>query len=190
MPLTALLERFDTGDGQKTEAATPSDDWRAGHAAGLAEGATIAATKHAVLRDDLVQSVADFGFAFAEARAHMLASLTPLLTAVCDLVLPAATQSILVARVMSLLGDAAAHDLNRPLHLCVAEGDLAAIRTALAGQHLPHLRLSADPNLAAGQVCLMQGGQETVLNVPALISAIGAALQVPVEETRLRSEHG
>jgi hypothetical protein len=181
MVRSPLLERFDDLASDPHVPGPPSDDWQAGHAAGLAEAESSLALKQTVLRDALVQSVADIDFHFAEARAHLLGSLGPLFRAIADGLIPGLIQP---------LQDAAARDLSRPIHICLSPDDLPAVERAVTGLHMPKLRLTADGGLAPGQACLMAGAAETVLDVPALISAIRAALDSLARDSDQRSKHG
>jgi hypothetical protein len=190
MVRSPLLERFDDLASDPHVPGPPSDDWQAGHAAGLAEAESSLALKQTVLRDALVQSVADIDFHFAEARAHLLGSLGPLFRAIADGLIPGLIQPLLVARIAADLQDAAARDLSRPIHICLSPDDLPAVERAVTGLHMPKLRLTADGGLAPGQACLMAGAAETVLDVPALISAIRAALDSLARDSDQRSKHG
>jgi phage tail protein X len=190
MSRSPVLERFDQLSDHPLGPMSASGEWRAGHAAGLAEAATAAAARQDLLRDNLVQAVADLKFNFAEARAHLLGALTPLFRTLAETVLPDIAQASLAPQVVDHLCRAAEADMNRPVHLCLSPEDIPVVETALARSHLPLLRVTADHGLAAGQACLMSGTAETVLDTPALCAAIRASLLALQDETDERTRHG
>jgi len=168
MTAIAFLEDFEVAPPPPGPADGPSDDWRAGREAGLAEAAEYAATEQALLTETLVQAVADAAFDHAQARAAVWGGLGPLFTDVVTRFLPDLADAAFVPRIVAHLTDAARADADATLTVHVAPTRVAAVTHALAVLAGRGVACRSDPTLGDGQAMFRVADTETALDLDAL----------------------
>lgn len=174
MTHVCLLESFDS-PAAAVEATGPSLEWVAGHVVGFAEGRAAAAAEQGRFSAEIVQSLADLSFSYAEARGHLLLSLRPLFTVLMDRFLPGLVREGLAAHLAYLLRQAAVQDLQVPIDLCVHPDHIAGLRDIIGQAGMP-LNLRGDRTLSHGQAQLSSVEGETMLDLDELLSATREAL--------------
>lgn len=186
------LESFDLPDKlpDPTVIAEPTAEWRAGHAAGLAQGQAIAAAVQSDLTAEMAQCFADMGFGFAEARLQLLSGLKPLFGAIINRVLPGLSQSALAAQVVDLLYRAAAQDSRVPLELLVNPDRIDGLTSLLPYAVGMPVILVADPSVGLDQAVLRASQSETLLDVGTVLAGVQAALEAIFETTDERTNYG
>lgn len=186
------LESFDLPDKlpDPTVIAEPTAEWRAGHAAGLAQGQAIAAAVQSDLTAEMAQCFADMGFGFAEARLQLLSGLKPLFGAIINRVLPGLSQSALAAQVVDLLYRAAAQDSRVPLELLVNPDRIDGLTSLLPYAVGMPVILVADPSVGLDQAVIRASQSETLLDVGTVLAGVQAALEAIFETTDERTNYG
>ncbi len=184
-----FLEAF---DAPPPEAAGPSHspDWREGYAEGILAGQAQAAAREAHLSDEIVQSISDLSFTYAEARTQVLTSLEPLFRSILERLMPELVRHMLLPHILQELMTAAHVDSESPIELTISPQDEPALKRALMGAMPLPLQLATLPGLEAGQVMLAHRGIETALDLEGLITGIEAVLNALFDETARRSRHG
>ena len=170
-----LLESFDVALSP-AEPAGPSDDWLAGHAAGLAEAEANLAARQDLLGDEMVQSLADLVFTRAAARVHVLAGLQPLFHALITQVLPALSRTDFAPQVAALLAEAAARDTARPIRLALHPDQCAPFAPMLRQVPADTVNLLADPALKLHEARIATDSGETAFDGDHLREAAATAL--------------
>lgn len=177
------LESFDdpraaSRMSEPAEPEGPGEDWRAGHAQGLAEGEARARAareaEEAALSQALVTALEEAAWTYAEARAAVLGSLRPLLDAMMTRVLPEAAALSLVPRLLDVVEAAAATDSRAPVVIHVAPGLVTTVRAALP-LGAP-ATVVADAAMGPGAARLSLGEAETLLDPEACLGAVAEAL--------------
>lgn len=184
-----LLESFDTAPLPPVESG-PSEDWRNGHAAGLAEGRAAAAAEHRRLTAEAVQALADLAFGFRETEIQVLARLSPLFRALADSIVPQVMQATLGLVLAEAIDDAAAADAARPAVLQAHPDDCDGIGDAVRGLPGHPFEVRPDPRLPRGQVLLTTGMGATSFDFDRLNRDIAAALEALCGPAEERFAHG
>ena len=188
MARPAFLEAFEVLDGGAPSA--PSDDWIAGHAAGLAEATANLQTDQTLLTRELVQTLSDMAFGYREAMAHLTASLGPLFQQLLENFVPEFARVTLVPTLVEALVEAAAFDLGAPISLAVSPDQHATVAKAVAGMQTLQLYLTADPSLASGQAVLTHKHGEVLIDFDSLIVQSQQILAALLDTQTQRSDHG
>lgn len=184
----AVLESFDLP--VDTAAAAPSDDWLAGHRAGVDEGRAAALAQNHALKSDTAQALSDLVFSFREAQNHLLSRLAPLFRAISDQVVPEVLRQTLGLVLAEELQAAAEADCRAPLTLRVPPADLAPVAAVLEALPLGGLALRPDSRLSEGQILLDRGGTDTSFDFNRLSADIASALAALTDETVRSDLHG
>jgi hypothetical protein len=184
-----LLEPFDAPD---TTSGAPehSADWLAGHAEGVLAGLAQAMAQDARLSDEVVQTLSDMAFTYAETRTQVLASLGPLFRSLLDRFLPELVRQMLLPHILEQILTAAQVDSQRPLRLSVSPGVFRALATTLSGPMPMPVILTADAQLGDGSAIMSHGDNETALDLDGLAAGITEVLQALFDETTERKNHG
>jgi len=183
-----LLESFDSPDNAM-ESAGPSPDWATGHLVGLAEGRALALSEQGRLSSDIVQSLADMSFGYAEARRHLLLSLRPLFMVLMDKFLPALVSDGLATQIVDLLQRTATEDLLTPIELHVHPDHVAGLQDLIRQAAMP-ITLRGDPRLGLGQAQMSSTDGETLLDLDELLGATRGALSAIFFTPEQRVHHG
>ena len=173
-----LLESFDAREGPIHEAREllPSSDWIDGHAQGLADGQAEAAAAQTALSAEIVQTLADLAFGYAEARTHILQGLKPLFAAMINRILPGLAEAAFATQLIRMLQDVAERDSALPAELSVNPARIDGLTALLPFAVGAPVVLVADPAIGIDQAVLRSGRAETALDVGAIIAGMQAAL--------------
>lgn len=181
MPLR--LETFGADDQPAVAAAVPepTDEARLsayddGYSAGWDDALAARDDEVARCRDAVGQNLQTLGFAYHEARAHVLQSLRPLLEAMVAQLLPRLAAEALPPMVADVLMALAADCADRPVILRVHPHARSAIESFLTPQTSLPIDLVEDAALAPGQVVLQAGSAGARIDLDGAIAEIGAAL--------------
>lgn len=188
MAKPAFLEAFEVVEGGASEA--PSDDWIAGHAAGIAEAIASSQSDQSALSNDLVQALADMSFGYQEALSHMAQSLEPLFRQLIEKFVPGFAQEMLVPVICNALIEAARSEISAPIRLAVSSSQHDAVAKALGRITDLPFSLRADPTLTSGQAALHSGAGETLIDLDALMSQSQGILSALFDTQTQRSDHG
>ncbi|MGZ9812537.1 hypothetical protein ACXN5S_18905 [Pseudoroseicyclus sp. H15] len=195
MAQAALLEDFDAAPPAPPPVAPeptgPSPDYLEGLADGRAAAEEEAAARRDAAAEELAQILQAMDFTFVEARAHVLASLRPLVTMLAEQLLPALAEAARLPALIDLVMQAAEADSRAPLQLTLSPGLHAALAPQLPLSGGPPIDCRADPSLPEGRALLMTAaGRGTALDYSDYLAGLQAALAALAEEKTMRIEHG
>lgn len=191
MPKPAQLEVFETGQHTiSQEPAGPTEDWQNGHAAGFEEARVLAEADANALGAEIVQSLSDMSFGFAEARAAVLQQLEPLFDALISKFLPEFAAQSMVPMIRDRLMAIAADAIDRPLTLSVPPDQIVAVSDLLA--EAPNLPFTArsDPTLGSGQALVSAADHEEMIDLGAVLAVAQETLSALADTPQERSQNG
>jgi hypothetical protein len=169
----ARLLRFEPFDDRPvTVDPGPTEDWRAGHAQGLAEAAAAAQLSEAATAEAALAALGDLAFTWAEARGAVLGALVPFFRALSERLLPDLAADAFMLHLVAELSQSAAADVPPAPGLALAPDDVARVMPLLDAAQLAGIRLTPDPALAPGQARILRGNGGTALDMPALVAAL------------------
>ncbi|MEL7211297.1 MAG: flagellar biosynthesis protein [Pseudomonadota bacterium] len=122
------------------------------------------------------QTLSDLSFTLAEAKAHTLAALRPLMEQLASSILPAMAQSSLAPLIVEKVLAVAENSMETELTLRIAPEDRGAIEEALEGHSELPLRLVDEATLMGGQATLDLGAIHHQIDLPALTVEIETAV--------------
>jgi flagellar assembly protein FliH len=197
MPARLRLEVFDTAPEPAAapapvsgaEAVSDADEralgaFENGYKAGWDDAAAALDDAAAQARAEAARALQALAFTHADARAHVVAALEPLLRAMVARLLPAIARDALVPQIAAVLAGCAAGAAEAPLELVVAPAMRPAVAALLAERADPPVHLVEDPALGAGQAWLRQGAGETRIDLDAVAAQIAALIADFFDEQR------
>jgi len=187
---TLVLEDFATGtpaaEPATGDTGAPAADraaiYEEGYRAGWDDAAASERESLAHVGADFARTLQDLSFGFHEARAHVLASVAPLLRLITGQLLPdlarARFAETLVATAEPLFEAAA----DRPVEIVVAPANRAAVEALLGGHGDVPVTLTVEPSLGPGQAYLRgadseAGAGETALDLDASLARLSEAVE-------------
>lgn len=182
------LESFDA-PGAMTPALAPpaeAEGYQDGYAAGAA--ATEAALKMTQdhLREELVAAVQAAGLTLQDVQKDLVASVTPLLNAILNQVMPATLAPALYENLRQLVTQALAADAQTQLTLRIAPEHLEPVRQVLRDIAEPPIQVCEDPSLNGAAAWVVTPRGETALDMDAALATIRTHLEalqtVPTSE--------
>ncbi len=182
------LESFDA-PGAMTPALAPpaeAEGYQDGYAAGAA--ATEAALKMTQdhLREELVAAVQAAGLTLQDVQKDLVASVTPLLNAILNQVMPATLAPALYENLRQLVTQALAADAQTQLTLRIAPEHLEPVRQVLRDIAEPPIQVCEDPSLNGAAAWVFTPRGETALDMDAALATIRTHLEalqtVPTSE--------
>lgn len=159
--------------------------YEAGHAAGLAE----AAARTDALDIELIQTLQEIHFGYAEAHAALLAELRPVLRAIVASVLPPLVDAGFIDHVTGLLEETAKAQLDPAPRVTVHPDRLPAVEAAVA-QSQTGVTVSADAGLAAHAASVRLGEGAAAIDLTRLVARISAVCDDYFTLTTERTAHG
>jgi flagellar biosynthesis/type III secretory pathway protein FliH len=168
----------------------PSEEWQEGHAAGYEEARVLFEADAARVSVELVQTLSDMGFGYAEAQADLLNGLVPLCDALIAQFLPEFARQALVPVIRDQLVEVAAAGLDEPLLLSVAPDQIVAISDALAAESHLNFTARSDPSLGAGQALISASHSERLVDLDAVLALAKETLMALVKNSEERSQNG
>lgn len=186
------LEVFETDDDTVvTRLAAIEDARRAafeeGRAAGRAEAEAEARSARALAEAEAVRCLQDLSFTFHEARAHVLAALSPLFHQIATPLLPAIARETLAPMIAGVLEPMAEGMADAPIRLAFHPEASEAVERLAAECPFP-LTTLRDEGLPAGAVRLRLGEVETGVDLTRATHEITAAIRgffAPQEQERM-----
>ena len=147
-----------------------------GYTAGWDDAVAAQDADSAKLRADLARNLEDLSFTYAEARAHVLQAMEPLLRDMVAKVLPTIAQETLAPIVLETLRPLAEEMAGAAITVVVNPANRHTVETLLStGRTLP-LTFVEEPSLVEGQVYLRMGDAESRIDLDGVIAAIGRAV--------------
>ncbi|MCG3269093.1 hypothetical protein [Yoonia sp. I 8.24] len=185
MPQQLALESFEQ---HSDDAAAPSAEFEAGYEEGYAAAIATAKGNQNALGDAFVQAISDVEFSHAEARAHILKSLTPLFTTVIEKLLPQLSYDSFGLLIVQAIYEAAQHDTAKLPVLQIHPNQRQAVET-VAHEHGLEITITEDPTLASHAAWIGQARGETYLNVDSLLTETSATLSAIFEANKRMNSH-
>jgi len=178
------LEVFDPAEPEDEAAPVSRDEiddlrlsaYERGYAAGYEDAQRQAQTERDAHAARIAAGVEALNFGYHEARAHMLDGLVPLLRAMVGALLPGVARAAVLPVVVEQLLPLAASRIDRPLVLRVPAGMEADYRAAFEGLVLPPLTLVESPELGPDQAELVDGTEDSLIDLTAARAAIETAI--------------
>ncbi|WP_281981082.1 hypothetical protein [Thalassorhabdomicrobium marinisediminis] len=150
----------------------PSRDFTKGFEAGLAQASEALAAQKLTDLTAIQAVLSDMQFGYTEARLQLLEQIRPLLTQVAETVLPAVLKDTFAQHLSDTIYQTIDATMPDAVSLSVAPSTIEEIRTAL-----PALAVVADADLDPGQAIITRPDTRTMIDTPALLDALNAALQ-------------
>lgn len=142
------------------------------------------------LAADLGRNLQDLSLTFQDARAHLLASLEPLLRDMVTKVLPALARDNLARIVLEQLLPVADAAVPTGVRVVAHPVSLPQIRALLsAGVTIP-LEFCEEPSLGEAQVYLRFADSETRIDIDSVIEAIRAAITTYFSTSQQEAQNG
>lgn len=172
MTRPATLEVFEFGATQAlVNTLGPSEEWQDGHANGFAEAQSMLGADSSRVREELLQAISDMSFGYAEAKAEILQSLSPLFEALIKTFVPDLARASLIPLIQDCLLAAATDAAQTPLVVCVPPQDVVALTDLLAMDGTLPFTAKSDPALAPGQALVSAGQAEQMIDLSAVLDA-------------------
>ncbi|MFN2307947.1 MAG: hypothetical protein ABR504_13285 [Paracoccaceae bacterium] len=160
-----------------------------GYAAGFAAAKVAAEAAQAALAADLVQSIQDHQFGFAEAQRALFMQLEPLFQAIVEQVLPVLVDAAFAERVTAMLTDATKTHLDTPLVLQVHPSQIPGV-SAVLSRHPIDVTVTPDPDCAPHAAKLGTGTGAINLDLSRLVTEIGQLCDDFFSLANERTAHG
>lgn len=122
------------------------------------------------------QTLSDLSFTLAEAKAHTLAAMRPLMEQLATNILPRIAHSSLAPLIVEKILAVAETSMETELSLRIAPEDRGSIEDALEGHGELPLRLIDEVTLVSGQANLDLGAIQHQIDLPALSAEIATAV--------------
>ncbi|TCM87073.1 flagellar biosynthesis protein [Rhodovulum steppense] len=158
-----------------------------GYKAGWDDAAAAEAESHARITADFAKTLQEMSFSYHEARAHMLAALGPLLSAMVERVLPQIAAAGFARTVVETAMQLAETQAERPVRIRVCPENRAALEGLIATDPGLPLAVVEDDTLGPGQALVSAGTVENEIDIDGMLSALRTALDdflTTQEETR------
>ncbi len=152
--------------------AGPSEEWLAGHAQGLADAAAAAAQARSAREEAALSALGDVSFAWAEARATVLASLVPFFRMLTERLIPELAAGAFPLHLIETLARTVADDVASVPEIGLAPADAQAVMPLLAAAGFGAVRIVPDSTLQPGEARLRQSSLTTALDTSALVGAL------------------
>jgi flagellar biosynthesis/type III secretory pathway protein FliH len=148
-----------------------------GYAAGWDDAVGAQSDDAARLKSEVARSVQAMAFGFQEARAHLLKSLAPLISAMVGGLLPDVARASLAPTVVDLLMPMAEALTDTPVTILLHPRARENIEALLLNAPGLPVTLVEDRNLGEGQVYLKSADTETLIDLDRATAEITAAIR-------------
>jgi flagellar biosynthesis/type III secretory pathway protein FliH len=180
-----LLESFDD--------VPPSDPvdqaYDLGFRDGQAAAQDLARSDQNRLSEELVQSIRDLEFSFAEARADLTAALAPVFDAICNKLFPAIIDEVYARKIAEIISTAAQRQTPDRFQLAVHPDQCAAVQSAAVILGLD-LAVVPDDELGAYAARLGHAEAAELFDAASLLAEVAAILQTMTHPTERNRVHG
>lgn len=147
----------------------------AGYSAGWEDAVAAQSADQSRMQADLARNFQALAFTYHEARGHVLHALHPLLNQIVGRVLPALARESLPAVVLETLMPMAERLADAPMKLVLNPIARPAVEALLARATGLPIAIEDEPTLNEGQVYLLCGTDETVVDLDRAVAEITAA---------------
>ncbi len=185
MPQQLALESFEQ---HQDEATAPSAEFEAGYEEGYAAAVATAKGNQDALGDAFVQAISDVEFSHAEARAHILESLSPLFNTVITKLLPQLSYDSFGLLIVQAIYEAAQHDTTKLPVLQIHPSQRQAVESA-AREHGLEITINEDSTLSSHAAWIGQDRGETYLDVDSLLKETSETLRAISEANKRMNDH-
>ncbi len=158
-----------------------SDDWHAGYAAALAAAEAERKSADAVLRDRLMQTIADLRFDHAAARQDVLRGLAPFFRALSHRLFPSLGARVLAETIAAELEQLAATFSEARPTLTVSPANMEIVSLHLG--EMPGLILASDDALSPSEAVISTRDRTIAIDGAAIEDAIDSALSALGDQT-------
>lgn len=192
MALMLRLEDFDEPAAGAREAAPLPQDLP-GYEAGFEDGLQAARAEQNGIDAELVQTLNDMAFGFAEARQHLIHSLVPLFQALVDQLLPQVIDTTFRLHLIDALTALTRQRVSAPIRLIVHPDQVDAVAALLPSVSGLEVDLHHDAEVGPHGALISQGPVESLLEIDDLIQEIHrilSALTDPSEPQQKDATHG
>lgn len=180
------LESF---DGSGSNPKRPSPDFQSGYEQGFDAATELASADATALKEQLVHAIADIEFGFEEARAELLHSFRPLLSAISNQLLPAMVAASFGPALFDAVKLAVETGTSGGPTLFVHPTQRQAIEQLFADQKLA-IRISDDNTLSENSAWIDCVEKETFLDADSLIAQIKDTLSALTHSDNRIDRHG
>jgi flagellar biosynthesis/type III secretory pathway protein FliH len=177
------LESFDASTVEQTG---PSQSFEQGFVEGHAAGIAAAKAEQDMLRQEVVQSLADLEFKFNEARGEFIYSLAPFFEGLIEKVFPRLARDHFSEQIAAIMVQVAEKASVTKLHVKVHQSQRQAILSAVSESGI-ELTIEDDANLSETAALIRHEQHEILVDFDQLITEIGTVL-LAVRNTDHRSE--
>ncbi len=147
-----------------------------GFRAGWDDAVAAADSEAQTLRDTLAGNLADLSFTYAEAHRHVLIAIEPLLRDMVGKVLPAVARDAIAPMVLEQVMPVARELAGTPIDIVANRATGALLAPIVAAAPGIPLRIVEEPTLGDGQCHLRFADRERLIDLDAVIAAIGEAV--------------
>jgi len=161
-----------------------------GYAAGWEDATQAASQSQDKLDATMAHNLEDLGFTYHEARAHVMRSLTPLLSGILKKLLPRMVRDSLDARIMEELGSMAERSADAPIELLVCPSDAEQLGAVVARITTLPLKIVPEVTVPPGQIFLRIGNVEREIDLEGAMASIGQALSALDTLNKETAKHG
>ncbi len=148
-----------------------------GYKSGWDDAIRQASDEHAQIGEEFARNLRELGFTYHEARAHVIASMEPLVEAFIDALFPAFAADAIKHHITGLMHDHAEAASGQPMLLRVPPADAETLAQIMQSDAPFPLQIVEEPALAAGQVQLVMGKSEYRLDLADVVAATRSALE-------------
>ncbi|MFQ6550791.1 hypothetical protein AAD018_000430 [Aestuariibius insulae] len=160
-----------------------------GRLAGQAEAKEQLGAEQDRLHAQLVQTFLDMSFGYREAALHLQQALKPLIGTMAEAVLPRMAEATLTEHISELVATKADLVAEHALEIRVAPQAKERIKAALTEAKTFPARVQADDTLTPLQAIVTQAESETLLDLDAIVSDIGVAVEAFFHEQSRKAAH-
>lgn len=147
-----------------------------GYRAGWEDAVAAQQNDQTQISAELARNLKSFGFTLADARAHVLAAMQPLLEDITARLLPAIARESLAPMIVQHLRPLAERASDSPIEMLINPAVRPAIETMLSHTNGPPVHLIDEPSLGEGQAFLRLGQSETRVDLDGAIGEITQAI--------------
>ncbi|WP_106746723.1 hypothetical protein [Yoonia maritima] len=180
------LESFDDSE---TDPKRPNPDFQSGFEQGFDVATERARDDETALKEQLVHAIADIEFGFEEARAQLLQSFGPLLSAISSQLLPAMVAASFGPALIDAVKLAVETSTSGGPTLFVHPIQRRAIEQLCEDQKLT-IHISDDRTLSVNSAWIDCTGKETFLDADSLIAQINDTLSALTHSDNRIDRHG
>lgn len=148
-----------------------------GYRAGWDDAVQAQMGDQAQISAELARNLKSLNLTFADARAHVLAAMEPLLADIAARLLPEMARDALGPIILQSLIPLGAQAAQSQVEIIINPSARAALEALLAQGASPPVTLTLEPSLGDGQAFLRLGQTETRIDLDGAIAEIATALQ-------------